>query len=79
MTGLAYREIGGGPVLVSSIALSASSLREREIDRLTAGYYALQIKSAEGVDGVTWKEYETGVESPLVDLHGRLCCGAYRA
>ena len=31
------------------------------------------------VDGVTWKEYETGVEDRLKDLHGRVHRGAYRA
>jgi hypothetical protein len=31
------------------------------------------------VDGVTWQEYETGVEDRLVDLHGRVHRGAYRA
>jgi retron-type reverse transcriptase len=31
------------------------------------------------VDGVTWQEYETGLEDRLVDLHGRVHRGAYRA
>ena len=34
---------------------------------------------APGVDGVTWQEYETGLEDRLVDLHGRVHRGAYRA
>ena len=49
------------------------------IDLLYASYYALQRKSAAGVDGVTWKEYETGLESRLNDLHSRVHRGAYRA
>ncbi len=31
------------------------------------------------MDGVTWQEYETGLEDRLVDLHARVHCGAYRA
>jgi retron-type reverse transcriptase len=31
------------------------------------------------VDGVRWKEYETGLEDRLADLHGRVHRGAYRA
>jgi RNA-directed DNA polymerase len=31
------------------------------------------------VDGVTWHEYETGLEGRLIDLHGRVHRGAYRA
>jgi retron-type reverse transcriptase len=31
------------------------------------------------VDGVTWKEYETGLEGRLADLHKRIHRGAYQA
>jgi RNA-directed DNA polymerase len=31
------------------------------------------------VDGVTWEEYETGLEDRLADLHSRVHRGAYRA
>jgi group II intron reverse transcriptase/maturase len=31
------------------------------------------------VDGVTWQEYEVGLEDRLADLHGRVHRGAYRA
>jgi RNA-directed DNA polymerase len=31
------------------------------------------------VDGVTWYEFETGLEDRLTDLHGRVHGGAYRA
>ncbi len=42
-------------------------------------YYALKRKAAPGVDGVTWKEYGTGLAERLNDLHGRVHRGAYRA
>jgi RNA-directed DNA polymerase len=48
-------------------------------DRLRESYYGLKRKAAPGVDGVTWKEYETGLEDRLKDLHGRVHRGAYRA
>lgn len=46
---------------------------------LRESYYALKRKAAPGVDGVTWKEYETGLEDRLQDLHSRVHRGAYRA
>ena len=48
-------------------------------DLLRESFYALKRKAAPGVDGVTWQEYETGLEDRLVDLHGRVHRGAYRA
>ena len=65
--------------------------RERKQERFTAllhhltvellreSYYALKRKAAPGVDGVTWQEYEDGLEDRLNDLHGRVHRGAYRA
>src|SRR5215471_20081866 len=32
------------------------------------GFYALKRRAAPGVDGVTWKEYESGLEGRLADL-----------
>ena len=49
------------------------------VDLLRESFYALKRKAAPGVDGVTWHEYETGLEERLVDLHGRVHRGAYRA
>ena len=49
------------------------------VDRLRDSFYGLKRKAAPGVDGVTWKEYETGLEDRLKDLHGRVHRGAYRA
>jgi RNA-directed DNA polymerase len=39
----------------------------------------LKRKAAPGVDGVTWQEYESGLEGRLTDLHSRVHRGAYRA
>src|SRR5712691_1517455 len=46
---------------------------------LRDSFYALKRKAAPGVDGITWQEYETGLEDRLVDLHSRVHRGAYRA
>jgi group II intron reverse transcriptase/maturase len=49
------------------------------VGRLRDSYYALKRKAAPGVDGVTWGEYENGLEDRLRDLHGRVHRGAYQA
>ena len=54
-------------------------LHHLTVDRLRESFYALQRKAAPGVDGVTGQEYETGLEGRLIDLHGRVHRGAYRA
>ena len=46
---------------------------------LRDSFYALKRKAAPGVDGVTWQEYETGLDDRLADLHSRVHRGAYRA
>jgi RNA-directed DNA polymerase len=46
---------------------------------LRDSFFALKRKAAPGVDGVTWKEYATGLEDRLQDLHGRVHRGAYQA
>jgi RNA-directed DNA polymerase len=65
--------------------------KERKQERFTAllhhlsvglprdSFYALQRQASPGVDGVTWREYETGLEDRLVDLYSRVHRGAYRA
>jgi hypothetical protein len=65
--------------------------RERKQERFTAllhhvsvevlrdSFYALKRQASPGVDGVTWQEYETGLEGRLIDLQGRVHRGAYRA
>jgi RNA-directed DNA polymerase len=49
------------------------------VDLLRDSFHGLQRKAAPGVDGVTWQEYEVGLEDRLVDLHARVHRGAYRA
>jgi RNA-directed DNA polymerase len=56
-----------------------SLLHHLNVDLLRDSFYALQRKAAPGVDGVTWQEYEVGLEDRLSDLHGRVHRGAYRA
>src|SRR4051794_28120908 len=48
-------------------------------DLLRDSFHALQRRAAPGVDGMTWREYETGLEDRLVDLHNRVHRRAYRA
>jgi RNA-directed DNA polymerase len=56
-------------------------LHHLTIDLLRESFYSLKRKAAPGVgvDGVTWQEYEPGLEDRLTDLHGRVHRGAYRA
>src|ERR1700724_289743 len=56
-----------------------SLLHHLNVDLLRDSFYALQRKASPGVDGVTWQEYETGLEDRLVDLHSRVHRGTYRA
>ncbi len=54
-------------------------LHHLTVDLLRESFYSLKRKAAPGVDGVTWQEYEPGLEDRLVDLHSRVHRGAYRA
>src|SRR5207247_10329798 len=54
-------------------------LHHLTVDLLRESFYSLKRKAAPGVDGVTWHEYEAGLEERLIDLHGRVHRGAYRA
>jgi group II intron reverse transcriptase/maturase len=54
-------------------------LHHVDIELLRSSYYNLKRGAAAGVDGVTWQEYEDGLEERLVDLHGRIHRGAYHA
>ena len=49
------------------------------IDLLRDSFYALKRKAAPGVDGLTWQQYEDGLEDRLADLHDRVHRGTYRA
>jgi RNA-directed DNA polymerase len=46
---------------------------------LLDSFHLLKKEAAPGVDDMTWKEYEQGVEARITDLHGRVHRGAYRA
>jgi group II intron reverse transcriptase/maturase len=54
-------------------------LHHLTVDLLRESFYSLKRKAAPGVDGVTWQEYEDGLEDRLIDLHARVHRGAYRA
>jgi RNA-directed DNA polymerase len=56
-----------------------SLLHHLNVGLLRDSFYALKRQASPGVDGVTWQEYETGLEDRLVDLHSRVHRGAYRA
>jgi group II intron reverse transcriptase/maturase len=49
------------------------------VDLLRTSYLKLKRDAAPGVDGTTWREYGQDLEAKLVDLHGRVHRGAYRA
>ncbi len=54
-------------------------LHHLTVDLLRESFYSLKRKAAPGVEGVTWQEYEVGLEDRLIDLHDRVHRGAYRA
>jgi RNA-directed DNA polymerase len=56
-----------------------SLLHHLNVDLLRDSFYALERKASPGLDGVTWQEYETGLEDPIIDLHSRVHRGTYRA
>ncbi|MBT2305363.1 group II intron reverse transcriptase/maturase [Variovorax paradoxus] len=49
------------------------------VDLLRESFLALKRRAAPGVDGVTWEDYEAGLEGNLQDLHARVHRGGYRA
>jgi RNA-directed DNA polymerase len=48
-------------------------------EQLRMSFYSIKEQAAPGVDGVTWKEYEEGLEDRLRILHEKIHCGTYRA
>jgi RNA-directed DNA polymerase len=54
-------------------------LHHLTVDLLRESFYALKRHAAAGVDGISWQQYEQGLEARLVELHGRVHRGAYRA
>jgi RNA-directed DNA polymerase len=54
-------------------------LHHLTIDLMRDAFLALKRHAAPGVDGVTWQDYEVGLEDNLLDLHARVHRGTYRA
>ena len=48
-------------------------------DALRCAFYDLKKTASAGVDGMVWTRYEDGLKERLLDLHGRVHSGAYRA
>ena len=46
-------------------------LHHLTVDLLRESFYSLKRKAAPGVDGVTWQEYEDGLEDRLTTLRRR--------
>jgi RNA-directed DNA polymerase len=51
-------------------------LHHVSVDLLRESFFALKRQAAPGVDGVTWREDETGLEDRLIDLHSQVHRGA---
>jgi RNA-directed DNA polymerase len=85
------RPTQSGERVSQGLAGVRKAARERKQERFTAllhhlsvallrdSFYALRRQASPGVDGVTWQEYETGLEDRIADLHRRIHRGAYRA
>ena len=54
-------------------------LHHLTVELLRESFYQMRKEAAPGVDGVTWREYETGLEDRLRDRHGRVHRGGHRA
>src|ERR1700733_11864601 len=54
-------------------------LHHLTVDLLRESFYALKRHAATGVDGVSWQQYEQGLGARLIELHGQVHRGAYRA
>ncbi len=54
-------------------------LHHVNVDALRDAFLALKRRAAPGVDGMTWQDYESGLEEHLQDLHARVHRGTYRA
>jgi RNA-directed DNA polymerase len=48
-------------------------------EHLEEAFFELKENAAPGVDGLTWRAYETGLDRNIEDLHSRFQRGAYRA
>jgi RNA-directed DNA polymerase len=54
-------------------------LHHLTVDLLRESFYALKRHAATGIDGISWQQYEQGLEARLIELHGRVHRGTYRA
>jgi group II intron reverse transcriptase/maturase len=54
-------------------------LHHLTVDLLRNAFLGLKRRAVPGVDGVTWRTYEAGLEGNLQDLHARVHRGSYRA
>ena len=54
-------------------------LHHVSVDALREAFLALKRRAAPGVDGMTWQDYEAGLEDHLQNLHARVHRGTYRA
>ena len=54
-------------------------LHHVSVPLLLDSFYGLKREAAPGVDGMTWKDYETELDKRLDDLHSRVHRGTYRA
>lgn len=54
-------------------------LHHVNVDALREAFLALKRRASPGVDGMTWQDYEAGLEDRLQDLHTRVHRGTYRA
>lgn len=54
-------------------------LHHVNVDRLRESFFALKRNAAPGVDGMTWRYYEAGLEEHLRCLHAQVHSVAYRA
>jgi RNA-directed DNA polymerase len=82
-------QCGNGMSLGLDGVRQAASVRKQErftallhhvtLNLLRDSFFALKRQAAPGVDGMTWREYEAGLEGRLRDLHSRVRRGAYRA
>jgi RNA-directed DNA polymerase len=48
-------------------------------EMLRAAFFALKRDAAPGIDGMTWQDYEVGLDPRIEDLCDRVRRGAYRA
>jgi RNA-directed DNA polymerase len=54
-------------------------LHHLTVELLEKSFRGLKREAAAGIDGQTWKQYEQNLKERLIDLHGRVHRGAYRA